>query len=130
MMDKSEFGIGCSSLFFRFTASSDGSIAFWKITILGAIGSGLAVWFFGSALTVGASGIGAAYLGYVLVITHFVTGRQVDMYKKQSYILLGLNVLITSFFPMISVSGHLGGLMVGMVLALNDKKKYAGRMIY
>lgn len=75
---------------------------------LGGFGGTLAVWAFDPySLTAGASSAGYAVMGVLLVMSRD---------KRGPAVLLGINILY-SFFPGVSMWGHIGGLVGGFVAA-------------
>lgn len=81
--------------------------------------SGLAVVFFGSAtaVTIGASGAIFGVLGSLLYITFYrrdlVTPQDIQSIRS----LIVINILFTFLSGGISVSGHVGGIVVGFLLS-------------
>jgi membrane associated rhomboid family serine protease len=88
----------------------------WRFALLyvgaGIAGSAGALWVSPNSVTVGASGAIFGILGGLFVLErsrHIATGGQVAM-------LIVLNLIFTFTFGGISIGGHLGGLVAGVVL--------------
>jgi membrane associated rhomboid family serine protease len=102
---------------FGFLAAYRGVWKFTGVTVLVAITSGLAVWFFqsGGSVTVGASGIIFGYLGYVLargLIDRNLIDALVAVVMALSFAYL-LTIVVPGT-PHVSWIGHLGGLVGGI----------------
>ncbi|MCS7007755.1 MAG: rhomboid family intramembrane serine protease [Thermoleophilia bacterium] len=82
--------------------------------VAGLAGSAGALLWSPSALTVGASGAIWGLMGAALVLER----RRIYVFGGQAMALLLLNVLITLFLPGISIGGHFGGLVGGVLSAL------------
>ncbi len=114
---------------FGFLAAYRGVRRFFGLTLLVAVTSGLAIWFFEKAHigTVGASGLVYGYFGYV-VVRGFVDRRLVDSLVG---IVIGasyaytLNLAVPGT-PGISWLGHLGGLVGGVVGAWIFRERTGG----
>jgi membrane associated rhomboid family serine protease len=103
---------------FGFLAAYRGVVRFLGLSLLVAVTSGLAVWFFerGGADTVGASGLVFGYLGYVVVRGLFdrhLIDTLIGIVMAASFAYL-LTIAIPGT-PGISWLGHLGGLIGGLV---------------
>jgi membrane associated rhomboid family serine protease len=88
----------------------------WRFALLylgsGIAGSAGAIWLSPDSVTVGASGAIFGILGALFVLErrrHIATGGQVAM-------LIVLNLVFTFAISNISVGGHLGGLVAGVIL--------------
>ena len=102
---------------FGLLAAYRGVVKFLGVTLLVAITSGLAVWFFQGSheLTVGASGLIFGYFGYVLargVIDRNLIDALAAVVMGLSYAYI-LTVAIPGT-PGVSWTGHLGGLIGGL----------------
>ncbi len=102
---------------FGFLAAYRGVWKFVGVTVLVAITSGLAVWFFqgGSGVTVGASGLVFGYFGYILA--RGLIDR--NLIQALTAIIMGLSFayLLTVAIPgtpNVSWLAHLGGLIGGV----------------
>ena len=102
---------------FGFLAAYRGVVRFLGVTLVVAITSGVAVWFFqGSGLTVGASGLIFGYFGY-LIARGLIDRNLVDVLIS---VVMGLSYyyLVTSAVPGaphgVSWLAHLGGLVGGV----------------
>ncbi len=97
-----------------------GPYKFILITMIGGIGAGVSVVFFSPdvSLTIGASGFIFAIIGALLYLT-FTRKRWFHPRSINSirFIVL-LNIGITFVIPNISVAGHLGGLIMGVLLMI------------
>lgn len=82
--------------------------------VSGLSGSAGALLWSPDALTVGASGAIWGLMGAALVLER----RRIYVFGGQAMALLLLNVLITLFLPGISIGGHFGGLVGGVLAAL------------
>jgi len=104
---------------------------FWRVTVLTAVGSGAIIWFLGEpgTLHLGASGIGFGYMGFLGIITIWMKGPGAKQIKTNVWVLLFINLVITFAMPGISITGHVGGLIVGAMLGLYYLRQYAGRSI-
>jgi membrane associated rhomboid family serine protease len=103
---------------FGFLAAYRGVVRFLGLSLLVAVTSGLAVWFFerGGADTVGASGLVFGYLGYVVVRGLFdrhLIDTLIGIVMAASFAYL-LTIAVPGT-PGISWLGHLGGLIGGLV---------------
>ncbi|HEY1626461.1 MAG TPA: rhomboid family intramembrane serine protease [Streptosporangiaceae bacterium] len=106
---------------FGLLAAYRGVVKFLGVTLVVAITSGLAVWFFqGSGeLTVGASGLIFGYFGYVLargLIDRSTFDSLVAVVMGLSYYYL-LTIAIPGAPGGVSWIGHLGGLIGGLISA-------------
>lgn len=91
----------------------------FSITILSGIVSGLFVVFFGKhAVTVGASGAVFGLYGY-WIATEWKKGGHLRL----PVVIVAVN-LVYSLASGISMSGHIGGLVAGLLLAFVTQKKY------
>ncbi|MBU0996461.1 MAG: rhomboid family intramembrane serine protease [Firmicutes bacterium] len=103
-----------------------GPLRFFALYMLSGIGSGIAVMFLSSSLTIGASGAIWGVIGSLLVITfvrpYWFTPRSVQSIRS----LMVLNLVITFLIPNVSIAGHIGGLVSGglLILLLLPKKPY------
>ncbi|MBB2908813.1 membrane associated rhomboid family serine protease [Streptosporangium becharense] len=88
-----------------------GSARFLTLYLLAALGGSVAIYLFGIA-AVGASGAIFGLFGAL-----FVLARRLGYDARGVLWLLGINVVITFVVPNISWQGHLGGLVVGSVIA-------------
>lgn len=103
---------------FGFLAAYRGALRFLGVTLVVAITSGIAVWFFqgSGALTVGASGLIFGYFGYLLA-RGLIDRNLIDVLIS---IVMGLSFfyLLTEAVPGapkgVSWLGHLGGLVGGV----------------
>lgn len=95
-----------------------GPYKFILISLVGGVGSAIAVVFFSPdvSLTIGASGMIFSIIGALLLLT-FVRKRwfRPNAIKNIRFIVL-LNIGITFIIPNISVAGHIGGLIMGALL--------------
>ncbi len=96
-------------------------IGTWKFTlvsVVGGLGASFAILLFTSdtSLTIGASGMIFAIVGALLVLT--LTRKQWFRPQaiRQIQLLVVLNIVLTFTLNNISVSGHIGGLLVGFIL--------------
>jgi rhomboid protease GluP len=96
------------------------TIGWWRYLIvygLSGLGSGLAVVFLGAqnTVTIGASGAIYGIIGALLYLTfqqpHWFTPAGVRSVRS----LMVLNLVFTFLIPGISIAGHLGGLVVGVL---------------
>ncbi|WRZ89838.1 rhomboid family intramembrane serine protease [Streptomyces sp. NBC_01007] len=102
---------------FGFLAAYRGVVRFLGLSLLVAVTSGLAVWFFeqGSVETVGASGLIFGYFGYVVVRGIFdrhLIDTLIGVVMAASFAYL-LTVAVPGT-PGVSWLGHLGGLIGGL----------------
>ncbi|GIH72990.1 rhomboid family intramembrane serine protease [Sphaerimonospora thailandensis] len=88
-----------------------GSVRFGALYLLSALGGSVAVYLFGIA-AVGASGAIYGLFGAL-----FVVARRLGYDACGVLWLIGINVVITFIVPGISWQGHLGGLVVGTLVA-------------
>lgn len=88
-----------------------GSVRFGALYLLSALGGSVAVYLFGIA-AVGASGAIYGLFGAL-----FVVARRLGYDARGVLWLIGINVVITFVVPGISWQGHLGGLVIGTLLA-------------
>jgi len=97
-----------------------GPYKFILITTIGGIGAGVSVVFFSPeySLTIGASGFIFAIIGALLYLTYtrksWFHPRSINNIR---FIVL-LNIGITFIIPNISVAGHLGGLVMGVIVMI------------
>lgn len=82
--------------------------------VAGLAGSAGALLWSPNALTVGASGAIWGIMGAAIVLER----RRIYVFGGQAMMLLLLNVAITLFIPGISIGGHFGGLVGGVLAAL------------
>jgi membrane associated rhomboid family serine protease len=106
---------------FGLLAAYRGVVKFLGVTLVVAITSGLAVWFFqgSNELTVGASGVIFGYFGYVLargLIDRSTFDSLVAVVMGLSYYYL-LTIAIPGAPGGVSWIGHLGGLIGGLISA-------------
>jgi len=105
-------------------------IGSWRFLIVyigsGIISSIVVTLIGGNAITIGASGSIFGVMGTFLIIivykTHMLTYSDQDYIKK----LLIINLILTFFGPNISIPGHLGGLLGGLIfgaLVLNVRNR-------
>jgi membrane associated rhomboid family serine protease len=64
------------------------------------------------APTVGASGAAFGLLGALIVVAH---DRRIPIWQSGLGVVLAINVVISLSFAQISIGGHLGGLIAGMI---------------
>jgi membrane associated rhomboid family serine protease len=88
-----------------------GSLRFGALYMLSALGGSVAVYLFGIA-AVGASGAIYGMFGAL-----FVVSKRLGFDPRGVLWLIGLNIVITFVVPGISWQGHLGGLVVGTIIA-------------
>lgn len=88
-----------------------GSVRFGLLYLLSALGGSVAVYLFGL------SAVGASGAIYGLFGALFVVARRLGYDARGVLWLIAINVLITFIVPGISWQGHLGGLVVGALLA-------------
>lgn len=88
------------------------------IYFLSGIGSSLLIWWLGdsNSVTIGASGALFGVLGAVLLLTYLKPRWFTPLGIKNIRMLAIINLVFTFVIPNISVYGHLGGLLTGMVL--------------
>lgn len=91
-------------------------LEFTLTTVASALGSGLLVWLFGDALTIGFSGVLFGYLGYLFVLARL--GRRAGIQAPGPTNGSLLFALIFSMMPGISLLGHVGGFFSGAAVAL------------
>ena len=92
-----------------------GSVRFLLLYLAaGLAGSAGALWLSPNSVTVGASGAIFGILGALLVLEqrHMITSG------GQILVLIVLNLLLSATLPGISIGGHLGGLVAGVVLMM------------
>ena len=89
----------------------------------GLAGSAGALWLSPNDVTVGASGAIFGILGALLVLEqrHMITSG------GQILVLIVLNLLLSATLPGISIGGHLGGLVAGVVLMIALPRASAAR---
>lgn len=89
------------------------------IMTLGAIGSGLAAWIFGTGgVVIGASGIVYALIGYMLANAYYNPSVKAWGTAAIVFILYGGACLsLFTYFPGISWSAHAGGFVAGILCA-------------
>ena len=89
-----------------------GSLRFLLLYLAaGLAGSGGALWLSPNDITVGASGAIFGILGALLVLEQ----RRMISSGGQILVLIVLNLLLSATLPGISIGGHLGGLVAGIV---------------
>jgi rhomboid protease GluP len=88
------------------------------IYLLSGLGSSLLIWWLGqpNGTTIGASGALFGILGAVLVLTYIKSSWFTPMGIKNIRTLVVINLIFTFLFPNISIYGHLGGFISGMIL--------------
>lgn len=86
---------------------------------LGALVSGLGVWAFGSdGITVGASGIIYAFIGFLFFDAYFNPTIRSWLFAIISFVAYsGTLISFVSFLPSISWAGHFWGFASGILLA-------------
>jgi membrane associated rhomboid family serine protease len=89
---------------------------FLLVSVAAGLGSGALVWLFGTANTVGFSGVVFGYLGYLLVLARL--GRRVGVEAPGPTNGSLAFALVFSMLPGISLLGHLGGFFSGAAVAL------------
>lgn len=87
-----------------------------KLFLVSALSASTLVWFFGdpNLPTVGASGIAFGLMGYGCVALTVLYRS----FKHDLNTLLVVNLVLTFLIPNISISGHMGGLLAGIGIAL------------
>lgn len=103
------------------------SLVGWKkysiYYFLSGIGGSVATFFFNNTvLTAGASGALFGVMGVFLALIHkkiIIT----EEYKKTITSFIAINIVITLMVPGISITGHLGGLIVGYILGYLTNKR-------
>ncbi|GAA4198807.1 rhomboid family intramembrane serine protease [Microbispora amethystogenes] len=88
-----------------------GSARFAALYLLSALGGSVAIYLFGT-VAVGASGA-----IYGLFAALFVVSRKLGYDARGVLWLIGINVVLTFVVPGISWQGHLGGLVIGALVA-------------
>lgn len=91
-------------------------LEFTLTTAASVLGSGGLVWLFGSALTIGFSGVLCGYAGYLLVVSRL--GRRSGIQAPSPTLGSLLFMLILSMTPGISFWGHVGGFVSGAAVAM------------
>lgn len=88
------------------------------IYLLSGLGSSLLVWWLGAnnSLTIGASGALFGILGAVLLLTYMKEAWFTPMGIRNIRTITVINLVFTFLIPNISVYGHLGGLITGIIL--------------
>lgn len=88
------------------------------IYLLSGIGSSLLVWWLGDdfAITIGASGALFGILGAALLLTYMKPQWFTPLGIKNIRTITVINLVFTFLIPNISVYGHLGGLITGILL--------------
>jgi membrane associated rhomboid family serine protease len=121
-------------LILGFLAAYRGIMRFVAVTLIVAITSGLAVWFFQSSseLTVGASGLIFGYFGYVLVRGIFdrnLVDVVVGILAGVAY--FGILAVAIPGTPGVSWIGHAGGLAGGVLAGwvLRSRRPAPGRPV-
>jgi membrane associated rhomboid family serine protease len=116
---------------FGLLAAYRGVVKFLGVTLVVAVTSGMAVWFFqgSNELTVGASGVIFGYFGYVLargLIDRSLIDSLVAVVMGLSYYYL-LTIAIPGAPGGVSWIGHLGGLIGGLASAWIFRAKRSAR---
>ncbi|MBX6385093.1 MAG: rhomboid family intramembrane serine protease [Microbispora sp.] len=88
-----------------------GSGRFAALYLLSALGGSVAIYLFGT------SAVGASGAIYGLFGALFVIARRLGYDARGALWLIGINVVLTFVVPGISWQGHLGGLVVGTIVA-------------
>ena len=102
----------------------------WVSTLAGISGIDLVARIFGGnpfQITIGASGAVFGLMGAAMVV---LRSRGVNPWRTSIGTLVALNLVLTFLFPNISVGGHLGGLLAGVVagrLLLVEREQAAAR---
>ena len=98
------------------------------IMLLGAMGSGIGVWVFGSSgITVGASGLVFALIGFLFFDAYFNPSLRSWFFAIISFFAYGGALLsLVSFLPTISWAAHFWGFLSGILLAyaLSKRRKF------
>jgi rhomboid protease GluP len=95
-----------------------GSKKYLLFFLLTGIGGNLATFFFNfSTLSAGASGSLFGLFGAFLYLIHRHKNMVTPEGRKSILSLLGINLALTIFVPSISVTAHIGGLVIGYLLS-------------
>lgn len=97
-----------------------GSRRYAFIYFVSGLGSSLLVWWLGDPITVtiGASGSLFGILGALLILTFIRTHWFTHAGMRQIRYLAIINLIFTFLFPNISIYGHLGGFISGIILII------------
>ena len=97
-----------------------GSVKFSIIYLISGLGSSLLIWLLGDPLvvTIGASGSLFGIMGVLLLLTFTRPNWFPKPTVKSIRTLTIINLVFTILMPNISVLGHLGGFITGILLAL------------
>ncbi|NBI07274.1 rhomboid family intramembrane serine protease [Senegalia massiliensis] len=95
-----------------------GSTKYLLFFLLTGIGGNLATFFFNFlTLSAGASGSLFGLFGAFLYLIHRHKNMVTPEGRKSILSLLGINLALTIFIPSISVTAHIGGLVIGYLLS-------------
>lgn len=95
-----------------------GSTKYLLFFLLTGIGGNLATFFFNFlTLSAGASGSLFGLFGAFLYLIHRHKNMVTPEGRKSILSLLGINLALTIFMPSISVTAHIGGLVIGYLLS-------------
>lgn len=105
-----------------------GPLKYTLMYVLAGVFASLLVVFVGNinAVTVGASGSIFGIMGGLFLMTYVKSSWLDPQTIKSIRFITGLNLVLTILIPSISVEGHLGGLIAGLILfyVLVDKEPY------
>lgn len=102
----------------RFVEKLLGRNKYILVYFLSGIGSSLLIWWLGKGnqVTIGASGALFGILGAVLLLTYLKPRWFTPLGIKNIRMLSLINIIFTFLIPNISIYGHLGGLITGIIL--------------
>lgn len=98
----------------------------WKFVILYFVSlfvSGIFVIFFTSGLTATAGASGALYGLFAYFICYIMKYGTNNAHKRSVLSSFGINILITLLYPGISVAGHIGGAIAGVIFFAIDQSR-------
>jgi rhomboid protease GluP len=102
-----------------------GYVRYTLIYLLSGLGSSIAVVLFGpNAITIGASGAIYGVVGALFLLITLRPNWFPPQAAKSIRTLIVVNLILTFVLPSISLEGHLGGLLVGVILIFPLIPKY------
>jgi len=95
-----------------------GKSKYLAIYLLSGLGSSLLIWWLGNpyTTTIGASGAIFGILGALLLLTYLKPSWFTPMMIKNIRFITLFNLIFTFIMPNISILGHLGGFITGLIL--------------
>jgi len=100
------------------------ALIFWEATFFIVLIAGLGTWLLGSpAYHIGASGLVLGYLSFIIADAYFQKSIKAILIATISFVIYGgLLFTLLDFRPHISWSGHVSGLIAGVVVAVLHRK--------